>query len=535
MKVAEIHASSLSNLLDLVQSTFHNTKLYGFTYYGKDSTWSFGRNTALINSVISAKDQDDSHYGDITYRDKPFQIFELPLQDGSSFSFFFESKAEGEEDIFATLRFEQVFKTHFSQDQGLFLEIYGLQQQIFKYNDIPGYLINLLELNGANFWKEDHEIQNIRRQIGLPFEQLSSCYSILKIASHNAIQAVSNTVIAQNDDGKKIYGLSLKDAKEYSFLASLPYPAAIIDDHFLIYAVNRSWHDTIRRTCISLRTFIPKSNMLRLEQTFDKKPVSFQATLRFSPEIVIEWHIQPFGQKFLLTAIPQKSQTYTLQHLQSLEEHNLLLKQFAHLCAHDLKEPLRAISSYVQLLLRKPEKQEQFAGFIINSCNSLKELIDGILTYSTCEPDTTEQRILNMNDIIDTALIYLQEKVDEKEAVIKWDPHTPVHIKGNRAQLIQVFQNVIDNALKFSTDVPIIQISHRIQNGRHLFSIRDFGIGIPEHLVRKAFNLFTRLNDKSKFTGSGIGLALCKKIVEFHKGSLTIIPQTPGIEVQIIL
>ena len=421
------------------------------------------------------------------------------------------------------------------QEQGLFLEIYGLQQQIFKYNDIPDYLTNLFDLNSVIFWKDDQDIQNVRRQIGLPFEQLSQCSSVLKVASKNTVKIVINSVVAESSDGKKIYGLALKDANELSFLASLPYPTAIIDDHFLIHVVNRPWHEILKRTCISLRTFIPKSNMLKLEQGFDQKPFTFQATLRFAPDIVMDWHIHPFGKRFILTAIPQKSQTCTLQHLQSLEEHNLLLKQFAHLCAHDLKEPLRAISSYVQLLLRKPERQEQYSGFIINSCNSLKDLIDGILAYSTCEADTAEQKLLNMNDIIDTALIYLQEKIDEKQAVIKWDPHTPIHIKGNKAQLIQVFQNVIDNALKFSVDVPIVHISHRIQNSRHLFIVRDFGIGIPEHLVRKAFNLFTRLNDKGKFSGSGIGLALCKKIVEFHKGTLTIIPQTPGIEVQIVL
>lgn len=537
-KQQEPRSSLLANLLHLVQSTFHNTKLYGFTYLGKDnSSWSFGKNTAIITNIAPEPEPGEygSQFTDTVYKDKPFKIFDLPLPDGSAFLFFFEPKLDVEEDIFATIRFQRLYETAAYQDQGLFLEIYALEQQIFKYNDIPDYLLNIFDLQDVVVWKEDHEIQTIRRQIGLPFDQLNLCHSVLKLASDNGIKMALNTSIAQSTDGKKIYGLALKDAHDLSFLASLPYPTAIIDQHFLIHAVNRSWHDILQRTCMSLRTFIPKSNMLKFEQTFDRKSFTFQATLRFAPDILMEWHIHPFGQKFLLTGTPQKTHTCTLQHMQSLEEHNLLLKQFAHLCAHDLKEPLRAISSYVQLLLRKPEKQEQYAGFIINSCNSLKDLIDGILAYSTCEADTVEPKLLNMNDIIDTALIYLQEKIDEKQAIIKWDPHTPIHIKGNRAQLVQVFQNIIDNALKFSVNIPIVHISHRVQNGRHLFIIRDFGIGIPEHLVRKAFNLFTRLNDKSKFTGSGIGLALCKKIVEFHKGTLTIIPQTPGIEVQIVL
>jgi signal transduction histidine kinase len=535
-KQPEPRSSLLANLLHLVQSTFHNTKLYGFTYQSKDnSTWSFGKNITLIAGIAPLDDQYGSQFSDVVYKDKPFKMFDLPLQDGSSFFFFFEPNHNVEEDIFATIRFQRLYETTAYQDQGLFLEIYALEQQIFKYNDIPDYLLNIFDLHNVIVWKEDHEIQNIRRQIGLPFEQFNLCHSVLKVASDNTIKMVINNTIAQSADGKKIYGLTLQDAQDLSFLASLPYPTAIIDQHFLMHAVNRPWHDILQRTCISLRTFIPKSNMLKLEQAFDRKPFTFQATLRFAPDILMDWHIHPFGKRFILTGTPQKTHTCTLQHMQSLEEHNLLLKQFAHLCAHDLKEPLRAISSYVQLLLRKPEKQEQYAGFIVNSCHSLKDLIDGILAYSTCEADTVEPKLLNMNDIIDTALIYLQEKIDEKQAVIKWDPHTPIHIKGNKAQLVQVFQNIIDNALKFSVDVPIIHIAHRIQNGRHLFMIRDFGIGIPEHLVRKAFNLFTRLNDKGKFSGSGIGLALCKKIIEFHKGALTIIPQTPGIEVQIVL
>lgn len=484
---------------------------------------------------MPAPDHHGCQLTDSVYKDKLFKVFDLPLQDGSSLLFFLEPKPDVEEDIFATIRFQRLYETAPYQNSGLFLEIYGLQQQIFKYNDIPDYLLHIFNLDNVIVWKEDNEIQSIRRKIGLPFEQLSLCHSVLKIASDTTIKTVINRTIAQNADGKKVYGLAIVDAYELSFLASLPYPTAIIDDHFLIQAVNRSWHDTLQRTCMNLRTFIPKSNMLKFEQTFDRKPFTFQATLRFAPDIVMDWHVHPFGQKFLLTGTQQKTQTCTLQHMQSLEEHNLLLKQFAHLCAHDLKEPLRAISSYVQLLLRKPEKQEQYAGFIVNSCHSLKDLIDGILAYSTCEADTVEPKLLNMNDIIDTALIYLQEKIDEKQAIVKWDPHTPIHIKGNKAQLIQVFQNIIDNALKFSIDRPIIHVTHRMQNGKHLFIIRDFGIGIPEHLVRKAFNLFTRLNDKGKFSGSGIGLALCKKIIEFHKGTLTIIPQTPGIEVQIVL
>lgn len=535
-KQPEPRSSLLANLLHLVQSTFHNTKLYGFTYLGKDNnTWSFGKNTTLITGIAPTLDEYGAQFTDVSFKDKPFKMFDLPLQDGSSFLFFFEPKLDSEEDIFATIRFQRLYETTAYQDHGLFLEIYALEQQIFKYNDIPDYLLNIFDLHHVIVWKDDQEIQSIRKQIGLPFDQFSLCPSVVKIASDNTIKTVLNRTIAQSADGKKIYGLELQEALDLSFLASLPYPTAIIDRHFLMHAVNRPWHNMIKRTCISFRTFIPKSNMLKFEQTFDRKPFTFQSTLRFAPDIVMDWNIQPFGQKFLLTGTPQKTTTCTLQHMQSLEEHNFLLKQFAHLCAHDLKEPLRALSSYAQLLLRHPEKQEEYAGFIVNSCYSLKDLIDGILSYSACEANPSEQKLLNMNDIIDTALIYLQEKIDERQAIIKWDPHTPIYVTGYKAQLVQVFQNIIDNALKFSINTPIIHITHRVQNGRHLFIIRDFGIGIPEHLVRKVFDLFVRLNDKGKFSGSGIGLALCKKIVAFHKGSLTIIPQVQGIEVQIVL
>ncbi len=535
LKQPEPSVPLLESLLYLVQTTFQNAKLCGFSYHGKESIWSFGQNILLFSQAVPINGQYGPQYLDFLYRDKLFKILDVPLKNGTSLLFFFDPKPEVADDIFATIRFQQAFDNARMNEQSLFLEIYGLHQQVFKYDDIPHYLLNLFGLNHCIFWKDDHDIQNIRRQIGLPLEQLNTCYSVVKMGNHQSPKKIVNNLIAHDSSGKKIYGLMLEEAEDMGFLASLPYPSAIIDQSFLIHAVNRSWHDVLQRTCVSLRTFIPQPSMIKLEQSFEQKLFSFQSAVSYAPNVLMNWHISPLGNKFLLTGILETSQTCTLQHLQSLEENNILLKQFAHLCAHDLKEPLRSIGSYVQLLLRRPERQELYAEFIVNSCNNLKNLIEGILAYASCEENLAEQKVLNMNDIIDIALIYLETKTYEKKAVIKWDPHAPIHIKGNKAQLIQVFQNVIDNALKFATDTPVIHINHRMQNGRHLFSIRDFGIGIPEHLVRKAFALFTRLNDKGKFSGSGIGLALCKKIIEFHKGSLTIVPQNPGIEVQIVL
>ena len=101
--------------------------------------------------------------------------------------------------------------------------------------------------------------------------------------------------------------------------------------------------------------------------------------------------------------------------------------------------------------------------------------------------------------------------------------------------MIQVFQNIIGNAIKFSKTNPTVKIGYKLKENQHCITVKDYGIGIPEHLVRKTFNLFTRLNDKGAFPGSGIGLALCKKIIDFHKGKIQIIPCDPGVEVVILL
>jgi light-regulated signal transduction histidine kinase (bacteriophytochrome) len=206
------------------------------------------------------------------------------------------------------------------------------------------------------------------------------------------------------------------------------------------------------------------------------------------------------------------------------EESNEFLQQFAFTASHDLQEPLRMISGHLQLIERRygdllDEKGKKFLWFATDGASRMQKLIQGLLSFSRVQTTNTPMEEIDLNNILNDALSNLEIKIKETNAQITTDK-LPV-VFGDKVQLTQVFQNLISNAIKFTPDKqPIIKISNQKKSNMYEFCIEDNGIGFDEKYSNKMFQIFQRLNKKEEFSGEGIGLALCKRIINRHKGDI---------------
>jgi len=212
------------------------------------------------------------------------------------------------------------------------------------------------------------------------------------------------------------------------------------------------------------------------------------------------------------------------QTMEDLRRSNQDLEQFAYVASHDLQEPLRMVSSFTQLLEKKYKDQlddegREFIKFAVDGANRMRRLINDLLAYSRVRTRGKEMEPTDSHSALGEALANLSSMVQESGAIITNDD-LPV-VKADKSQLIQLFQNLISNAIKFcSEDVPHIHISAEKQDNEWLFSVKDNGIGIEPQYYDKIFEIFKRLQRDEKYPGTGIGLAICKRIVERHNGRI---------------
>jgi PAS domain S-box-containing protein len=204
-----------------------------------------------------------------------------------------------------------------------------------------------------------------------------------------------------------------------------------------------------------------------------------------------------------------------------LARSNNELEQFAYIASHDLQEPLRKIHVFSELLEEgleeggKPAKVNNYLDRIKQATIRMSKLINDVLDYSRLSSVENSFTEVDLNHVVKDVLHEFELKVAEKKAVI--DVGALPKVLGISSQFHQLFRNLIGNALKFCRDQPYISIQ---AEGRHII-VKDNGIGFSQEYVGKIFDIFQRLNSHDAFTGSGIGLALCKKIMENHGGTIT--------------
>ena len=212
------------------------------------------------------------------------------------------------------------------------------------------------------------------------------------------------------------------------------------------------------------------------------------------------------------------------QRAEELARSNLELQQFAYVVSHDLQEPLRSVASYLQLLVRRCQDQldadaERFVSRTVAAAERMKTLINALLAYSRVGTRGQSFEPTDCSARLDQVLDNLKVAVEESQAAVTQDPLPTV--MADATQLSQLLQNLIGNALKFRGDqAPEIHIGAERQDRAWLFSVRDKGIGIDAQYFERIFQVFQRLHTRKEYAGTGIGLSICKRIVERHNGRI---------------
>ncbi len=210
--------------------------------------------------------------------------------------------------------------------------------------------------------------------------------------------------------------------------------------------------------------------------------------------------------------------------MEDLKRSNEDLQQFAYVASHDLQEPLRTIVSFSQLLNEKYDDKldkdgQEFIYFVIDGANRMNTFIKDILAYSRITTHAKPSMLTDLNDILKDTLFNLQESIKESGAIITYDKMPTLNVDGS--QFIQLFQNLISNAIKFRRkEPPKIHLGVKEIDDGWLFSIEDNGIGIESKYFDRLFNIFYRLHTKEEYPGTGIGLPICKKIVQRYGGKI---------------
>ena len=219
------------------------------------------------------------------------------------------------------------------------------------------------------------------------------------------------------------------------------------------------------------------------------------------------------------------------ERVEELARSNAELERFAYVASHDLKEPLRMVTSYTRLLARRYKGKldadaEDFINFAIDGASRMEQLIQDLLVYSRVGIRDLFFKPTDCEVVLSQALGNLQAALEESAAVITHDS-LPV-VKGDATQLVQIFQNLIGNAIKFRVDkAPRVHVSAEDKGDEWVFSVQDNGIGIDPQYRDRIFVVFQRLHSREEYPGNGIGLAICKKILDNHAGRIWMSSQ-PG-------
>ncbi|RQG90713.1 sensor histidine kinase [Natrarchaeobius chitinivorans] len=333
---------------------------------------------------------------------------------------------------------------------------------------------------------------------------------------------------------------------------TLPINFAILDDEGTILYTNRAWQEFGEANDIEIRPDTIGTNYLAITgqaetetaQTAAAGLSEILAGERELFEFEYPCHSPDRKRWFLMRAasFTDDDQRYVAvahfditdryEYQRRLEESNERLQQFAYVASHDLQEPLRMVTSYLQLLERRyrdelDEDAEAFIEFAVDGAERMEAMIEGLLTYSRVETQGTSFGSVDLDAVLDDVLTDLAVRIDETGADITAESLPTVD--GDASQLRQLFQNLLENALQYSGEQePRISISATRDGDEWIISVSDGGIGIDRDDGDRIFEIFQRLHTHEEHDGTGIGLALCRRVVERHGGDIWVESEQNG-------
>jgi len=286
-----------------------------------------------------------------------------------------------------------------------------------------------------------------------------------------------------------------------------------------IYHVQKAFNRTIEQGS-------PLDTIFRLKS--DNRFISFKASLIKSNN---KTPLLISGICFDVSDIKKSSEETLVKLSEELLRSNKELENFAYVASHDLQEPLRMVSSFTQLLAhhykdKLDDRAQEYIYFAVDGAKRMYDLLNGLLAYSRIHTKGKAFIQVDVNRVMTNVIKNLALNINERGAVIKMD-EMPV-ISADETQMIQLFQNLIANSIKFSPGFPKIYISSKLEEDQYIFSVKDEGIGIESQYFDKIFQIFQRLLPKEQYEGTGIGLAMCKRIIERHGGRIWV-ESEPGV------
>lgn len=294
--------------------------------------------------------------------------------------------------------------------------------------------------------------------------------------------------------------------------------------------------DDIRRVVMNMR----KEQDARLEARSSELEMRFRRTLQlfalvllFNLALIVALYLLQRAETERTARQKEELELHVALRTEALQRSNEDLQQFAYVASHDMKEPLRMISSYATLLQRRysgrlDEDADSFINFIVDGVRRMNTLIQDLLEYSRAGAGSDEQfSDVTVETVLRNVLANLKVTMVESGAYVSWE-HIPEKVSYDAMRLTQIFQNLIGNAIKYRGERrPVVRIRSEQNPDEIVFSVRDNGIGIEPEYIDKIFGIFQRLHGK-EYEGTGIGLAMVKKIVERHGGRIWV-ESKPGV------
>jgi len=294
------------------------------------------------------------------------------------------------------------------------------------------------------------------------------------------------------------------------------------------YRFQPGWDDELGDTKIQ-----PVERGVELH-AFPEGRSSFQAEFSFSPlqteeGLVVTCSIRDISERKKteerIRELNNNLEERVLERTEALMRSNEELQQFAYVASHDLQEPLRTVSIYAQLLAKRYRSElagdaDQFIKYIVEGSERMEKLIHDLLDFSRVDARATDSFTrTSCDEALNDAIRSVQPLLEESGAVLTREPLP--WVTGDSIQLARLFQNLLVNSIKYrKEDAPRIHIAAKIQDGEHLLSVQDNGIGIEPQYSEKVFGIFRCLQPRDKNSGSGMGLAICRKIVSRHEGRI---------------